>query len=182
MDTRSIPTKEVAALIRGDLRAAFPGVKFSVRCSRGTASAWIGVHWTDGPTATQVDEITHRYQGRSFDGITDTYTDLGTSLIARDGGQMPENVMYHCDGVNAHRELSPAAALLAQQIIRDDSNVPELIICDDDGTLRRGAIIGPDRAESVVIGGDRFNFPTLDAHLAMWHAVGGRDLTPARNC
>lgn len=180
MNTRSIPTKDVAALIRHDLRAAFPGVKFSVRCSRGTASAWIGVHWTDGPTASQVDEITHRYQSRAFDGMTDSYNDLGTTLIAGEDGQMPEEVRYHCDGVNTHRELSPAAALIAQQIIRDDSNVRDLVICDDDGTLVRGNLIGPDRAESVVIAGHGFTFPWIDAHLALWHVLGGRDLTPTR--
>ena len=46
-------TKETAAELRKHLRATWPTVKFSVRCGRGTASAWLRVAWVDGPAYTQ---------------------------------------------------------------------------------------------------------------------------------
>lgn len=62
--TRSIPTKDVAKLIREALRREFPGVKFAVRCGAGTGSGWISVHYTDGPRRADVEAITSRYKGR----------------------------------------------------------------------------------------------------------------------
>ena len=52
-----ISTKDTAKLVRQALRNAFPGQKFSVRCSTGTAAAWMDVTWIDGPTTRQVDGI-----------------------------------------------------------------------------------------------------------------------------
>lgn len=59
--------------IRIELARAFPGVKFSVKSSRYSGGDSINVRWTDGPTSDQVDEIAGRYQGGSFDGMTDCY-------------------------------------------------------------------------------------------------------------
>lgn len=57
--------------IRKDLKKHFPGVKFSVRQSRGYSS--VTVAWTDGPTAAQVEEVTGRYKAGHFDGMADCY-------------------------------------------------------------------------------------------------------------
>jgi hypothetical protein len=177
--TKSIITKDVAKLIRAQLKAAFPGVKFSVRCSTGTASAWIGVHYDDGPTYDQVAKIARAFEGRSFNGMTDSYDNNGPALIAGEGKNLPELVQYYCDGVNIHRSFSPAAHLEAQRIIATDSNVRHLVICDDAGTLVQGNLTGP--ADDVaVIGGRVQRYPYLDAHVAVHLALAERDLTPTK--
>ena len=48
--TDCISTKDTAKLVRVALKNALAGVKFSVRMSTGTASAWMNVSWSDGPT------------------------------------------------------------------------------------------------------------------------------------
>lgn len=113
MTTTIIPTKAVAALFRKELRTAFPGVKFSVRCSTGTAAAWINVTYDDGPTHQQVQAITGRFEGRSFNGQTDSYDDNGTTLLVGDAGEMPTEVRYSCDGIIVTRAYSPAGHLAA---------------------------------------------------------------------
>ena len=63
--------KTAAANMRIELRAAFPGVKFSVRVDSYTA---INVRWNDGPTVAAVDAIVQRYTIGMFDGMTDSYS------------------------------------------------------------------------------------------------------------
>lgn len=60
--------------IRTELKAAFPGVKFSVTSSRYSGGDSIRVSWTDGPCADRVEAITKKYQAGSFDGMQDLYT------------------------------------------------------------------------------------------------------------
>ncbi|ORM71089.1 LPD29 domain-containing protein [Pantoea rwandensis] len=59
---------QVTGNIRKELKAKFPGVKFSVR-KRSYDS--ISVNWTDGPTEEQVREITVKYRDSYFDGMQD---------------------------------------------------------------------------------------------------------------
>jgi len=61
--------KGAAKNIRVQIKQAFPGIKFSVRCDHGA----IYIHWTDGPTTHQVTDITGRYQAGRFDGMNDCY-------------------------------------------------------------------------------------------------------------
>lgn len=64
--------KLAASNIRTELRRAFPGVKFSVRkSSYGT----VNVRWTDGPTASEVQDITNKYKRGHFNGMEDIYED-----------------------------------------------------------------------------------------------------------
>jgi hypothetical protein len=177
--TKSIITKDVAKLIRAQLKAAFPGVKFSVRCSTGTASAWIDVTYDDGPSHDQVAKIARAFEGRSFNGMTDSYDSNGPALIAGEGDSLPELVHYHCDGVNIHRSFTPAAHIEAQRIIATDSNVRHLVICDDTGKLLQGNLTGP-ADDAAVIGGRVQRHPYLDAHMAVHLALAERDLTPTR--
>ncbi|WP_217226072.1 LPD29 domain-containing protein [Streptomyces anulatus] len=57
-----VPTRVTAVHLRRSLRAAFPGVKFSVRCGRRDAKDLtpfeITVSWTGGPTRTAVATVT----------------------------------------------------------------------------------------------------------------------------
>lgn len=59
--------------IRIELKAAFPGVKFSVKSSRFSGGDSIDVRWTDGPNGDQVDAIIDRYSAGSFNGMEDIY-------------------------------------------------------------------------------------------------------------
>lgn len=59
--------------IRIELKAAFPGVKFSVKSSRFSMGDSISVSWTDGPIADQVDEIVNKYSAGSFNSMDDSY-------------------------------------------------------------------------------------------------------------
>lgn len=59
--------------IRTELKRAFPGVKFSVRSESYSGGNAVRVSWTDGPTSQQVEKITGKYSGGSFDGMTDCY-------------------------------------------------------------------------------------------------------------
>ena len=59
--------------IRIELKAAFPGHKFSVRIESYSMGNNITVKWVDGPAAERVDAIINRYQQGHFDGMTDCY-------------------------------------------------------------------------------------------------------------
>lgn len=61
--------KLVAANLRVELKASFPGVKFSIRSDYNS----VRIHWTDGPTTEQVKDFTGKYEGGYFDGMTDSY-------------------------------------------------------------------------------------------------------------
>jgi hypothetical protein len=73
---------EVAKLIRKDLKAAFPGVKFTVRSDRFAGGSSVDVGWTDGPLAKAVDEVVDRYKAQGFDGSTDSTTNRGPVTLA----------------------------------------------------------------------------------------------------
>lgn len=72
--------------IRKELAEAFPGVKFSVRCSRFSGGNSIDVSWTDGPTSNRVEAIIGKYKDGDFDGMTDSYNYLRDDWTAKYGG------------------------------------------------------------------------------------------------
>jgi len=73
MTTRDYLTcAETAKLIRQALKEAFPGVKFGVRSHVYSGGASVNVRWTDGPNAAQVEEVASRFEGATFDGMTDS--------------------------------------------------------------------------------------------------------------
>jgi hypothetical protein len=161
MTSTIIPTKDVAALLRKELRTAFPGVRFSVRCSTGTASAWINVTYDDGPTHQQVQAITGRFEGRSFNGQTDSYDDHGSLLVAGDGDEMPTAVRYSCDGIIVTRNYSPAGHLAAQRVLREDRAA-----C---GTWSSATSTAPSTATTTS--------PTAELRSSVPAAAGGRTRT-----
>lgn len=61
--------KLVAINVRRQLKAAFPGTKFSVKSTYDSLS----VTWTDGPTTAQVKAITMPYKAGYYDGGEDMY-------------------------------------------------------------------------------------------------------------
>lgn len=59
--------------IRAELKAAYPGVKFTVRTERFSMGDAIRVGWTDGPNTAQVEAITNKYESGHFNGMEDIY-------------------------------------------------------------------------------------------------------------
>lgn len=70
---KTIGPVDVAKLVRGELKIAFPGVKFTVK----TKNSSIRVGWVDGPTRLAVQSIVGKYEGAEFDPTIDlkTYND-----------------------------------------------------------------------------------------------------------
>ncbi len=60
-----------AKLLRQVLKKAFPKTKFSVRSDTYSGGASIRIHWTDGPTRKQVENLVKKFEGAGFDGMTD---------------------------------------------------------------------------------------------------------------
>jgi hypothetical protein len=65
--TTSYQAKEIAVFIRGELKQAFPGQKFSVKSERHS----VRVQWVDGPSVDSVSAITKKFGGMHFDGMED---------------------------------------------------------------------------------------------------------------
>ncbi len=74
---------QVTGNIRRELKAKFPGVKFSVR-KRSYDS--VSVNWTDGPTEEQVKEITVKYRDSYFDSMQDMSVSCSSSFNEVYGG------------------------------------------------------------------------------------------------
>lgn len=62
-----------AKLIRQELKAAFPGIKFSVTSESYSGGSSIRTEWVNGPTENQVNAIIQKYQYGHFDGMYDIY-------------------------------------------------------------------------------------------------------------
>ena len=161
MTTQYISTKETAAMLRKDLAKAWSGVKFSVRMGTGTGSAWLSVTYIDGPTYSDLALFCGNYEGRSFNGMTDGYDSKGTVLLVTSGDELPAEVAFMCDGINSHRNYSPAARLHAQKMI-DEAGHTELRTCTDSGEPIHN---GPVPTE-IVIGGHYFDYLYSPAGLA----------------
>ena len=71
MKIRYYSTVETAKIIRAELAALYPKVKFSVKSSSYSGGSSISVGWTDGPTETQVKRTTDAFESATFDGMID---------------------------------------------------------------------------------------------------------------
>jgi len=103
--TDYVSTAATAKLIRQALKAAFPGVKFSVRTDSYAGGASIDVRWIDGPTTAQVDAVTGQYRGATFDPSIDLKTHVYHQVDGR-------RVSYGADYIMAQRRYSLAFAHL----------------------------------------------------------------------
>lgn len=65
--------KLAAKNIRTELKAAFPGIRFSVTSETYTGGDSVTISWELGPTTKQVEAITGKYQEGSFNGMEDIY-------------------------------------------------------------------------------------------------------------
>jgi hypothetical protein len=103
-----------AAMLRKALKAAFPGVKFSVRSQTYSGGASIDVEYTDGPALSDVEALCDTYRKVDFDGMTDSTSYRAPTLIALDGEDMPVLARWGSHYVMAQQSFSPArmAALI----------------------------------------------------------------------
>jgi len=92
---------ETAKRLRTALKEAFPAVQFTVRSKTYAGGASIDVGWTDGPTAKQVQAVCNRFEGATFDGMTDC---KGYQTHVVDG----QPLHYGADFIHAQRRLSVA--------------------------------------------------------------------------
>src|SRR5260221_14513794 len=99
--TSSLTCAQTAKLLRQALKEAFPTTKFSVRSASYAGGASIDVHWTDGPTAKQVQAICNRFEGADFDGVQDLKT-------SKEHVVKEQRIHYGADCVFAHHALSVA--------------------------------------------------------------------------
>lgn len=90
-----------AAAIREELKAAFFGVKFSVKSSNFAGGDSVDVSWTDGPTRDEVEAIVNKYQYGHFNGMEDLYE------YSNRREDLPQ-AKY----VQTHRTMSPEAEAL----------------------------------------------------------------------
>ncbi|ORM35483.1 LPD29 domain-containing protein [Williamsia sp. 1135] len=128
----SYSTKETASELRKHLRRVWPEVKFSVRCNRGTASAWIGVAWTDGPTYTQARAQWSQFQGAQFNGMTDSYDHIDPKLVCTNPAELPETRDYHCDGINGARGFSDEVVqATASQMVTENPEMAAAFAVED---------------------------------------------------
>lgn len=86
---------ETANEIRAALKAAFPGVKFGVRTSKYSGGSSIRVTYERGPASDKVSRIADRFQGRDFDGMTDSSSYRGSMLLVAADGTVRE---VRCSG------------------------------------------------------------------------------------
>ena len=69
METTYVSPAETAKLIRAELKAAFTGIKFSVR--KEHFAVWVTIPALAAVTVAEVEAITKNYEGSTFDGSID---------------------------------------------------------------------------------------------------------------
>lgn len=118
MSKRYLTCAETAKLVRAALKAAHPGVKFSVKSHTYSGGASMRVGWTDGPTASSVDQLVRLYTGGSFDGMTDmmSYHD---SLLAGPNGSF-ESVHFGADFIFTERTISDDFIASLLPLVKDN--------------------------------------------------------------
>lgn len=123
MPTKYISAPDTAKIIRRILKESFPGIKFSVRSKVYSGGASINVNWTDGPTREQVGMLVGKFEGATFDGMTD-YKDYVYREING------EEVHFCADFIFKNRSYSNAAYDGALRSVCTRGRIP-LITMDD---------------------------------------------------
>lgn len=146
--TRYLTVAETAKLVRKQLKAQFPGQKFSVRSDSYSGGASIRISWTDGPLDRKVDEVVQQFSGASFDGMIDLKTHFtswlnadGTAGVAYDGGTQgsrgvyesrigapqegSELVHFGADFIFTEREVTAELAATFEGLVRPCGNMSQ---------------------------------------------------------
>lgn len=93
-----IDARDLAVILRGVLRARFADVRFGVRVSRYSGGASIDIAWTDGPDRADVATLVEPFEGRDFDGMTDSTS--YTAIRLPDGREMKSGTYIVCHRTN----------------------------------------------------------------------------------
>lgn len=101
MATDYVTVKDTAIEVRKALKAAFPGVKFSVRSNSYAGGASINVNYVDGPAESAVEDVAKQFEGASFDGMIDLKSYHSSEFEGR-------TVHWGADYVFVRREFSQA--------------------------------------------------------------------------
>jgi hypothetical protein len=76
-ELKANPTKSsaanCAAAIREELKKEFPGIKFYVKSDNFAGGNSVDIRWADGPTTSEVENFTSKYQYGHFNGMEDIY-------------------------------------------------------------------------------------------------------------
>ena len=99
--TNYISTTDTAKLIRSALKAAFPGVKFSVNSDKYAGGSSIRVKYTDGPELAKVEVVAKEFVGSVRDHDADCNI---TRAVEIDGVR----TVYGPDYVFVSQQVSPA--------------------------------------------------------------------------
>lgn len=94
-----IAAKDVAKIIRKELKENFKGVKFSVKTDTYAGGSSLRISYIDGPTTEEVNKVVKKYEGATFDGMQDLKENKD---IIIDG----EAYLGGPDFIFVHRDLS----------------------------------------------------------------------------
>lgn len=121
---------QAAANLRAELKAAFPGVKFSVKSSSYSGGNSIALSWVDGPSNEAVEAIASNYQAGDFDGMTDCYN-YNNSAFSQAFREVCGSVRY----VQCSREFTPDSMQAAIDIVapRYEAKPPVMEVSSYDG-------------------------------------------------
>lgn len=106
-----VPTAHVAAHLRRQLKAAFSGVKFSVRTS---SSTWIDVTWTNGPDEDAVKKLTAPLRGSRWDSYTNKYIRAEQLAVETKDGTVTGEPLV--EGIHVRRTYSDAVLAEATEL------------------------------------------------------------------
>lgn len=99
-----VSSTDTAKIIRRELKANFPDIKFSVRTDSYSGGSSIRIKWTDGPPTAEVESLVSRYKAGWFDGMTDCY-EYDNELVANEDGSL-ELIHYAPKFVFCTRNMS----------------------------------------------------------------------------
>lgn len=157
--TRELSTTETAKEIRTFLKGEYPGVKFSVRSSNYAGGSSIDVTWTDGPRASAVSANLERFEGATFDGMSDMKEYKDPTLLANPDGSL-ETIRYGVDFVLTHRDISQGWREEIAALMSDIAGEPvDLTSCND---------VGPDGQPSGRNGdgwNTRYDLTVIDGQI-----------------
>lgn len=133
MRKQPTPQAQAAKMIRKELKAEFPDVKFSVRSRSASMMNAVDIDWTDGPTRHDVESIVGKYQYGHFDGMIDCYE------YSNRRDDIPQVKFVQC-----HRQISDETRRQALERIADkfgiDPDAPESEWMDRVGTWPSQAV------------------------------------------
>lgn len=111
MPTNYMPAKEVAKLVRKELKERFPDTKFSVRTRNHLT---LEIEYTDGPASFRVKAVVDKYAGESFDPMQDI-------RIPKNNGTEVDGVWYEflTDFVFVTRKISPEVEKALREELAD---------------------------------------------------------------